>query len=55
MVVRTEVRTGIGVAADWWSSVKVGVRVLCDGVSLKKVEAGAVPKCTVYMFKWFKL
>ncbi|CAL5400907.1 unnamed protein product [Camellia sinensis] len=51
VVVRTEVRTGIGVAADWWSSVKVGVRVLCDGVSLKKVEAGAVPKCSVYMFK----
>ncbi|XP_052171184.1 NDR1/HIN1-like protein 13 [Diospyros lotus] len=55
LVMETEVRTGIGMAANGWSSMTVPVKALCGGLSLKQVEGGAVPKCSIYIFKWLKI
>ncbi|KAL7002425.1 hypothetical protein U1Q18_003578 [Sarracenia purpurea var. burkii] len=55
LVVRMEVRTGIGMGANRWETVKPAVKVVCGGLSLKEVEGGAVPKCKIILFGWINL
>ncbi|KAF6172975.1 hypothetical protein GIB67_006351 [Kingdonia uniflora] len=52
LVVFVEVRTKFGVRVGSWKMSMVSVRVNCGDVSLKKLEAGATPKCTINLLKW---
>ena len=53
LVVATEIRTGIGVGIDGWSTMRPSVKVVCGGLTLKAIEGGAVPKCKITVFKWY--
>ncbi|PSS24254.1 hypothetical protein CEY00_Acc09191 [Actinidia chinensis var. chinensis] len=55
LVVATEVRTGIGVGTDAWSTMRPSVKVVCGGMTLKAIEGGAVPKCKITVFKWINI
>lgn len=51
--VNVEVKTGVGFGSSGWRLRPVGVRVVCENVTLKKVDHGdALPKCTINLFKW---
>lgn len=52
MVVKVEVRSRVGFIVDGQSIGPLGVKVICGGVSLKRLEAGFMPKCTINTLKW---
>lgn len=48
----TEVNTEVGVGSKGWSTIKVPIKVVCEGVTLKDVDGGsAAPKCKITVFK----
>lgn len=48
----TEVNTKIGVGSKGWNTVKVPIKAICEGVTLKDVDRGSsVPKCKISVFK----
>eukprot|EP00262_Sarcandra_glabra_P010569 TRINITY_DN25871_c0_g1_i1.p1 TRINITY_DN25871_c0_g1~~TRINITY_DN25871_c0_g1_i1.p1 ORF type:complete len:264 (-),score=10.77 TRINITY_DN25871_c0_g1_i1:289-1080(-) len=53
--VYVEVRSRFGVRVGKWKVRKVGIRVLCGKVSLKKLEGGDMPKCRINLLKWINL
>ncbi|KAG6667019.1 hypothetical protein I3843_01G067300 [Carya illinoinensis] len=55
LVVNVEVRSGVGFFVDGLRIGPLGVKVLCGGVSLKKLETGDMPKCTVTTLKWINI
>lgn len=55
LVVFMEVRTSVGLGVESWKIGTMGVHVLCGGVSLKKLDGGAMPKCTINLLKWINI
>ncbi|KAK9143926.1 hypothetical protein Syun_013326 [Stephania yunnanensis] len=55
LVVSVEVRTRFGIGVGKFRLGMVPVRVRCGGVSLKKLDAGATPQCTINILKWINL
>ncbi|OIV91989.1 hypothetical protein TanjilG_07728 [Lupinus angustifolius] len=49
------IRTKSGVGLSGWKSWKIGVSVVCGDKSLKQLEAGDTPKCTLTTLKWIKI
>lgn len=55
-----EFRTKVGLRVAGKSTGRVPIRVVCDAVSLKQGgggggHGGALPKCSIYLFRWIKL
>ena len=46
------VRTRAGVRLEGWKIGTLGINVVCGKVSLKKLENGEIPTCTINVFKW---
>ncbi|XP_018827869.1 NDR1/HIN1-like protein 6 [Juglans regia] len=55
LVVNVEVRSGVGFYVDGLRIGPLAVKVLCGGVSLKVLETGDMPKCTVTILKWVNI
>uniref|UniRef100_A0A5B6YGS2 Late embryogenesis abundant protein LEA-2 subgroup domain-containing protein n=1 Tax=Davidia involucrata TaxID=16924 RepID=A0A5B6YGS2_DAVIN len=55
LVVSAEIQSGIGLGSGGWNTNRVGVKVLCGGVSLKQIEGGAMPKCSINFLKWINI
>lgn len=47
-----EVRTRTGVGVEGLKIGTVGITVVCGEVTLKKLEDGEMPKCTITLLKW---
>lgn len=52
LVPTVEVRTRTGVGMQGWKSWKLGITVVCGDVSMKQLENGDTPKCTLTTLKW---
>lgn len=50
-----EVRTRVGVGVQSLKIGSVEITVVCGEVTLKKLEGGAMPKCTITLLKWIKI
>ncbi|XP_050280189.1 NDR1/HIN1-like protein 6 [Quercus robur] len=55
LVVSVEARTGLGYIVRGLKIGPLGVKVLCGGVSLKGLEDGKIPKCTINTLKWINI
>ncbi|XP_062090595.1 NDR1/HIN1-like protein 6 [Humulus lupulus] len=55
LVVDVEARTRVGFIVQGMKIGTVEVDALCGGVSLKKLDSGDMPKCSVNLFKWINL
>ncbi|CAK9139335.1 unnamed protein product [Ilex paraguariensis] len=55
LLVSTEVRTGIAMGGNGWTTGAVNVKLICGAMSLKQVENRAMPKCRINVFKWFNI
>ena len=53
LVVDVEARTRVGFIVQGLKIGTVGVNALCGAVSLKKLDSGDMPKCSVNLFKWY--
>ena len=53
LVVSVEARTSLGYIVQGLKIGPLGVKVLCGGVSLKGLEDGKIPKCTINTLKWY--
>ncbi|GMY23824.1 NDR1/HIN1-like protein 6 [Fagus crenata] len=52
LVVSVEVQSGLGFIVEGLKIGPLGVKVLCGGVSLKRLESGDTPSCTINTLKW---
>ncbi|OMO64342.1 Late embryogenesis abundant protein, LEA-14 [Corchorus capsularis] len=52
LVVNVEARTKIGLGVGGLKIGMVGVTVKCDGITLKQLDSGDMPKCVINMLKW---
>ena len=52
LVVSAEVRTKIRLGVGGWRIGTVGMHISCGDVSLKQLDGGDMPKCTVNVLKW---
>lgn len=52
LVVSVEVQSGLGFIVEGLKIGPLGVKVLCGGVSLKRLESGDMPSCTINTLKW---
>ncbi|XP_028770393.1 NDR1/HIN1-like protein 13 [Neltuma alba] len=50
-----EVQTRVGMSVQSLKIGTVGISVVCGEVTLKKLEGGAMPKCTITLLKWIKI
>ncbi|CAN6483168.1 unnamed protein product [Victoria cruziana] len=50
-----ELRTTVGIQAGKLRTGRVQVLVVCSPVPLRRLEAGATPKCQIRVFNWFTL
>ncbi|EOX95792.1 Late embryogenesis abundant hydroxyproline-rich glycoprotein family, putative [Theobroma cacao] len=50
--VSVEARTKIGLGVAGLKIGMVGVTVKCDGIALKRLDGGDMPKCVINMLKW---
>ncbi|XP_058100267.1 NDR1/HIN1-like protein 6 isoform X2 [Magnolia sinica] len=50
-----EVRTRFGLRLWGWETEKLGVRVLCEDVRMRKSTGGASPKCKINTLKWINI
>ncbi|KAK4268847.1 hypothetical protein QN277_022079 [Acacia crassicarpa] len=50
-----EVRTRVGLNVQSLKIGTVGITAVCGEVTLKKLEAGAMPKCTITLLKWINI
>lgn len=50
--VNIEVKTGVGIGVELVKTGLLGVDVLCGGVTLKDLEGGDMPTCTINTLKW---
>jgi hypothetical protein len=52
LVVHVLVRTGVGLIVNGVRIGPLDAKVLCGGVSFKRLESGVMPKCTINTLKW---
>lgn len=50
-----EVRTRAGVKLEELKIGTVGITVVCGEVTLKKLQGGEMPKCSITLLKWYTL
>lgn len=50
--VGVEVKTGLGFFVEGFKIGPLGVDINCGGVTLKKLENGDMPKCSIQTLKW---
>lgn len=55
LVVKIEAKTSVGYIVQGVKIGTVEVGVLCGGVSLKKLDSGDMPKCSIDLLKWIKI
>lgn len=55
LVVKVEVRTGVGLVVNGVRIGPLGVKVLCGGVSFNRLESGVMPKCAINTLKWINI
>ncbi|KGN56498.2 hypothetical protein Csa_009859 [Cucumis sativus] len=55
LVVNVEARTKIGFVVDGRRMPPVKIEVSCGSVSLKRLDRGNVPKCSIHLRRWFLL
>ncbi|XP_011650715.1 NDR1/HIN1-like protein 6 isoform X2 [Cucumis sativus] len=53
LVVNVEARTKIGFVVDGRRMPPVKIEVSCGSVSLKRLDRGNVPKCSIHLRRWF--
>lgn len=53
LVVNVEARTTIGFVVDGRRMPPVKIEVTCGGVSLKRLDRGNMPKCSIHLRRWF--
>lgn len=53
LAVKVEVRTRVGIKVEGWRVGAVSVNVKCGGTSLKSLQGGDMPKCTINLLKWY--
>lgn len=47
-----EVRTRTGVSVQGWKSMMLGIIVVCGDVTMRQLDNGAMPLCSLTLFKW---
>ncbi|XVF22435.1 hypothetical protein REPUB_Repub12eG0171900 [Reevesia pubescens] len=52
LAVNVEGRTKFGVGLAGLKIGMVGITVKCDGITMKQLDAGDMPKCDINMLKW---
>ncbi|TYI50802.1 hypothetical protein E1A91_D12G128200v1 [Gossypium mustelinum] len=52
LAVKVEARTKVGVSVTGLKVGKVAVTVKCDGITMKELDGGDMPKCVIDMLKW---
>lgn len=52
LAVKVEVRTKVGIKLEGWRVGTVSMNVKCGDRSLKSLQRGDTPKCTVNLLKW---
>lgn len=56
MVVNLQVKTTVGLGVMKGIEIgMLGVDVLCDGITLKEIDGGNMPKCTIRTLKWINI
>ncbi|XP_023526806.1 NDR1/HIN1-like protein 6 [Cucurbita pepo subsp. pepo] len=53
LVVIVEARTKIGFVVNGRRMPRVKIEVACGGVSLKRLDGGNTPKCSIHLPRWF--
>lgn len=53
--VNVEARTKVGLGVSGLKIGKVGVTVKCDGITMKQLDNGDMPKCVINTLKWINI
>ncbi|XVF73074.1 hypothetical protein PTKIN_Ptkin12aG0172100 [Pterospermum kingtungense] len=55
LAVNVEGRTKVGLGVGGLKIGMVGVTVKCDGITMKQLDRGDMPKCVINMLKWLNI
>ncbi|XP_027351027.1 NDR1/HIN1-like protein 6 [Abrus precatorius] len=50
-----QVRTRTGVGLQGWNSATLPITVVCGGITMRQLQNGDTPRCSVTLLKWIKL
>ncbi|KAK8570397.1 hypothetical protein V6N13_003080 [Hibiscus sabdariffa] len=55
LAVNVEARTKLGLGVAGMKIGRVAVTVKCDGITMKQLDGGDMPKCVINMLKWLNI